>query len=52
MWNFNIRTDCVIEARFPGIVLIEEKKKEMFITGVAIPSNFCAIHKEAEKISK
>ena len=44
LWDFNIRTDRVIEAKRLDIVVIG-KNQETFITGVAIPV-------EAEKISK
>ena len=44
LWDFNIRTDRVIEAKRLDIVVID-KNQETFITGVAIPV-------EAEKILK
>ena len=48
----NIRTDCVIEARCPDIVLIDMKNQETFIIEVVIPGGFRVRDKEAEKISK
>ena len=52
LWDVNIRTNRVIEARRPDIVLIEKKNKETFIFDVAIPGDFCVRDKEAKNISK
>ena len=52
LWNFNIRTDHVIEARCPDIVLRDKKNQEAFIIEVAIPGDIRVRDKEAEKISK
>ena len=51
LWDVNIRTNRVIEARRPDIVLIEKKNKETFIFDVAIPGDFCVRDKEAKNIS-
>ena len=52
MWDFNIRTDRVIEARRPDIVLIDKKNKETMIIDVAVPGDFRVKEKEIEKITK
>ena len=37
LWDFNIRTDRVIETEHPDIVLIDKKNQEVFtITGPSI----------------
>ena len=50
--EFDLRTDCVIKARRPDIVLIETKNKETFIIGVTIPGDCRAREKEAKKLLK
>ena len=52
LWDFNIRTDRVIEARRPDIVLIDKKNKEAFVVDVAIPGDFRVKDKELEKMEK
>ena len=52
LWDFNIRTDRVIEARRPDIVLIDKKNKETMIIDVAVPGDFRVKEKEIEKITK
>ena len=52
LWDFNNRTDCVIEDICHGIVLTDKKNQETFITGVAISGSFRFRAKEAEKILK
>ena len=52
LWDFNIRTDRVIEARRPDIVLIDKKNKEAFVVDVAIPGDFRVKDKELEKVEK
>ena len=52
LWYFNIRTDRVIEARPPDIVLIDKNNQETFIINVTIPEDFRVRDKKAEKISK
>ena len=52
LWDFNIRTDRVIEARRPDIVLIDKKNKETLIIDVAVPGDFRVKEKEIEKITK
>ena len=50
LWYFNIRTDCVTEARPPDIVIIDKNNQETLIINVAIPEDFCVRDKKAEKI--
>ena len=37
LWDFNIQTDNVIEARRPDLVLVDKEKKERQIIDIAIP---------------
>ena len=50
LWDFNIRTSRIIEARRPDIELIDRMNQEMFIIDVATPRE--SVDKKAEKISK
>lgn len=52
LWDFNIQTDKVIEARRPDIVMINKKTKECQIIDIAIPSDTRVEKKEEEKIGK
>ena len=52
LWDFNIGTVCVMEARRSDIVLIFQKNRETIIIDVAIPGEFRFKNKEAQKISK
>ena len=52
LWDFNIRTDRVIEARRPDIVLINKKNKEVFVVDVANHGDFRVKDKELEKMEK
>ncbi|XP_063952186.1 uncharacterized protein LOC135153479 [Lytechinus pictus] len=52
LWDFNIQTDKVIEARRPDIVLLKKKEKECLIIDIAIPGDCRAWRKEEEKIQK
>ena len=52
MWNFSIRTDLVVEARCPDIVLIDKRNEETFIIDVAILKDFRVRDKEAKRILK
>ena len=53
LWDFNIRSDRVMEAKRPDIVLIDKKNQEIFtISDAAIPEDFRVRDKDAEKISK
>ncbi|XP_063956582.1 uncharacterized protein LOC135154374 [Lytechinus pictus] len=46
------KTDKVIEARRPDIVLLKKKEKECVIIDIAIPGDCRAWRKEEEKIQK
>ena len=50
--DFNIRTNCVKEARRPDIVLTKKNNQETFIIDMAITMNFRVRDQKAEKISK
>ena len=50
LWNFNIGTVCVMEARRSDIVLIFKKNRETIIINVVIPGEFRVRNKEAKKI--
>ena len=39
LWDFNIQTDNVIEARRPDLVLVDKEKKERQIIDIAIPGD-------------
>ena len=52
LWDFNIKTGHVVEARRPDLALIDKKTMEMLIIDVAIPGDFLARDMEAEKILK
>ena len=51
LWDFNIRTDKLIEARRPQIVLIDNKNKETPIVYVATQGDFRVKENEIEKIT-
>ena len=48
LWDLNIRTNCVIKAKCPDIVLID-KNRIMFIIDVAIPGDFYVRDNKAKK---
>jgi hypothetical protein len=52
LWDFSIRTDRVIEARRPDIVVVNKKEKETIILDVAVCGDFQVQDKEIEKMSK
>ena len=52
LWDFNIHTDRVIEARRPDIVVVNKVHAEAVIIDVAVPGDFRVRDKEVEKISK
>ena len=39
LWDFNIQTDRVIEARRPDLVIIDKEKKQVHIVEFAVPFN-------------
>ena len=52
LWDFNIRSDRVMEAKRPDIVLIDKNQEIFTISDAAIPEDFRVRDKDAEKISK
>ena len=52
LWDFNIKTYRVIEARNPDIALFGKKNQETFVVDVAIPEDLCVKDKKAENILK
>lgn len=52
LWDFNIHTDRVIEARRPDIVVVDKRNSETMIIDVAVPGDFRVKDKETEKITK
>ena len=52
LWDFNIQTDKIIEARRPDLVLVNKETKECQIIDVAIPGDTRVTKKEEEKIEK
>ena len=52
LWDFNIQTDKVIEARRPDLLLVNKQTRECQIIDVAIPGDTRVIKKEEEKIEK
>ena len=52
LWDFNIRTDRVIEARRPDIVVVDKKSLETVLIDIAVPGDFRVKDKETEKIEK
>ena len=52
LWDFNIHTDRVIEARRPDIVVVDKLNSETTIIDVAIPGDFRVKDKELEQIEK
>ena len=52
LWNFNIHTDRVTEARRPDIVVVDKLNSETTIVDIAVPGDFRVKEKESEKIKK
>ena len=52
LWDFNIQTDRVIEARRPDLVIIDKEKKQVHIVDFAVPFDSRVVEKEKEKIEK
>ena len=51
-WDFMIQCDRLIEARKPDVVLIEQRKKEVDITDIAIPGDKRVKKKTWKKLDK
>ena len=52
LWNFRVQCDIKIEARRPGIVIIDKTKKELGILDVTIPGDIRVNEREIGKIEK
>ena len=52
LWDFNIQTDKVIDARHPDIVVTNKDKRESWIVDIAIPGDLRVREKEIEKREK
>lgn len=52
LWDFEIRTDRIIPARRPDIVVLEKKERKVTIIDIAVPSDTNIKSKELEKITK
>ena len=52
LWDFEVRTDHVISAQRPDIIVLDYKKKCGILIDVAIPADINIIEKEKEKILK
>lgn len=52
LWDFNIYTDHVMQARRPDIVVVHKIQSECQIIDIAVPNDVGVIEKEDEKISK
>lgn len=52
LWDFNIQTDRVIEARRPDIVVVDKQLRHTWIIDIAVPGDFRVKEKELEKIEK
>jgi hypothetical protein len=52
LWDFNIHTDRIIEARRPDLVVVDKQNSETLIIDIAVPGDFRVVEKEREKISK
>ena len=49
LWDFNIQTDKVIDARRPDIVVMNKDKRESWIIDTAIPGDLRVREKEIEE---
>lgn len=52
LWDFEIRTDRVISARRPDLVVVDKTTNETTIIDVAIPNDTHIVEKEREKVGK
>ena len=52
LWDFEIRTDRVIPARRPDLVIVDKTANEAIIVDVAVPNDTNIQGKETEKIEK
>ena len=52
LWDFEIKTDHLIPARRPDLVLINKKERTCQLVDFAVPANHWVKLKENEKIDK
>ena len=52
LWDFNIQTDRVLEARRPDIVVTDKENQETWIIDIAVPGDLRVKEKELEKREK
>ncbi|XP_067940473.1 uncharacterized protein [Watersipora subatra] len=52
LWDFNVQTDQVLEARRPDLILTNKETKQCQVTDIAIPRDTRVVQKENEKIDK
>ena len=52
LWDFDVQTDHVIQARRPDVIVIDKEKKECKIIDFAMPYDSRVNAKEVEKIEK
>ena len=52
LWDFNIQTDHVIEARRPDLVVVDKKERSCQIIDFAVPGDSRIEEKEKDKIEK
>ena len=52
LWDFNVQSDRLVEARRPDIVLVDKQVMEAKINDIAIPGDARVKDKELEKIEK
>ena len=52
LWDFNVQTDKVIEARRPDLILENKETSECQIIDIAIPGDTRVVKKEEEKVDK
>ena len=52
LWDFNIQTDHVIEARRPDLVVVDKKERSCKIIDFSVPGDSRIEEKEQNKIEK
>ena len=52
LWDINVQCDNVIEARRPGIIVIDKKERKGIIIDIAVPADVRVGEKEREKVEK
>ena len=52
LWDVNIQCNHVIEARRPGIVVVNKQKKKCAISDIAVPADKRIDEKENKKVEK